>query len=182
MYCPRCGSQNVEAIKFCRQCGLSLQQITCFVEAGGTGTLQPSSARPANAPMPLLESSEMLVLRQKRIMAILAICITPVLVAIIGEEFFKIGDIAGLPFLLVPFGLMWAIFHFRIKIRQLQEAQLREHYAMQQAASQQLISGLGLSPQLSPPQTNPLNVANPGRSSVIEDETKKLPISNRSGQ
>ena len=37
MYCPRCGSPNTDTIKFCRQCGLALQQVTGYVASGGTG-------------------------------------------------------------------------------------------------------------------------------------------------
>jgi hypothetical protein len=137
--------------------------------------------------MPLLESSEMLALRQKRIMSILAICIVPIMMSIIGSEVFKLGEISGLPFLLVPFGIMWTVFHFRIKMRKLQEEQLRQHYAMQQAmytqpTPQPIFASQPQQAHLPPPETNPFNVANPVGGSVIEDETRKLPIGNQSRQ
>ena len=181
MYCPRCGSQNAEKIKFCRQCGLSLQQITSFVAAGGTGALQQPAGQQAEAPMPLLESSAMLALKQKRIMTLLAICIAPVIFAILGEEYFRIGDLAGIPFLLVPFGVIWTIYRFKIKMRKLQEEQMKQHSAMQQAMHSQPTSQRELSPSeqqahLPPAQTNPFDIPDPVRGSVIEDETRKLPI------
>ena len=39
MYCPRCGSPNPDATKFCRQCGLALTQLTGYVASGGTAVL-----------------------------------------------------------------------------------------------------------------------------------------------
>src|SRR5262249_60104249 len=73
MYCPRCGSQNMDATKFCRQCGLPLAQVSDYVAAGGTGAL----ASPP-APPPLLETPEVVALKQQRILTILGICISPV--------------------------------------------------------------------------------------------------------
>jgi zinc ribbon protein len=183
MFCPRCGSQNAETIKFCRQCGLPLQQISSFVASGATGALQHPPAQPAQASMPLLESSEMLALKQKRIMTILAICIAPVMIAILGQEFFKLGDISGIPFLLVPIGIMWAVFRFKLKIRQLEEEQLKQRQAIQQAIYPQSTpqSTFASQPQqahLPSPETNPLDAANTVPSSVVEDETRKLPVGN----
>jgi uncharacterized membrane protein YvbJ len=113
MYCPRCGSQNTDATKFCRQCGLPLTQVMDYVAAGGTGAL----AHPPSPP-PLPETSEMLALKQKRILTILSVCIAPVVFAIIAEAL-KVGDIAGIPFLLVPVGIVWAAFHYRMQLRRL---------------------------------------------------------------
>src|SRR6185503_5824058 len=65
MYCPRCGSQNTEATKFCRQCGLALTQVIDYVSTGGTGTFaRPPSMQPL--PPPLMETAEMLSLKHKR--------------------------------------------------------------------------------------------------------------------
>ncbi|MGH9847764.1 MAG: zinc-ribbon domain-containing protein, partial [Blastocatellia bacterium] len=88
MYCPRCGMQNTETTKFCRQCGLSLAQITGFVSSGGTGALAgppPPTPQPPLVPGQLPETSEMLALKQKRTMTMLAMCILPVVLTIIGE-------------------------------------------------------------------------------------------------
>ena len=105
MYCPRCGSQDADATKFCRQCGLPLAQVSDYVATGGTGAI----ARPA-APPPLPETSEMLALKQQRILTIMGVCIAPIVLAILADEAFRVGDLAGLPFLLVPIGIVWARF------------------------------------------------------------------------
>src|SRR5438093_12963351 len=104
MFCPRCGSQNTDATKYCRQCGLPLAQVSDYVAAGGTGAI----ARPPAAALP--ETSEMLALRQQRTLTILGVCIAPVVFAALANEVFKFGDISGIPFLLVPIGIVWARF------------------------------------------------------------------------
>src|SRR5262245_36656710 len=187
MYCPRCGSQNTDATKFCRQCGLPLAQVSDYVAAGGTGAL----ASPPSPP-PLPETSETLALKQQRILTILGVCIAPIVFAILADEVFKVGDLAGIPFLLVPIGIVWARFRFKMRLRLLQERQLQEYYAQhhqpmpQQAPTPKLI----IQPQTDPspmaqsaqsaqlahvdaPRTNPLPEQSPG--SVVEDETRKFP-------
>ena len=198
MYCPRCGSQDTDATKFCRQCGLPLAQVSDYVAVGGTGAL----ARPSPPP-PLPETSEMLALKQKRTLTILSVCIAPIVFAILADEVFRVGDIAGLPFLLVPLGIVWARFRYKMQLRQMQERQLQEYYAQQhQPAPQQAMPQQAPTPKLiiqtqtdpsqlaqlaqlaqsaqsaqsaqtDAPRTNPLPEASPG--SVVEDETRKFP-------
>jgi hypothetical protein len=177
MYCPRCGSQNTDATKFCRQCGLPLAQVADYVAAGGTGALsQPTSPQPP----PLMDTSEMLALKHKRTLTILSVCIGPVVLAAIGDSL-KLGDIVGIPFLLIPIGIVWASFRYKMRLRRLQERQLQEYYAnqqSQQAPGPKLIiqapsnqTPIG-QPQLDAPRTNPL--AEPSHGSVVEDETRKF--------
>jgi hypothetical protein len=181
MYCPRCGSQDTDATKFCRQCGLPLAQVSDYVAAGGTGAL----ARPAAAP-PLPETSEMLALKQQRILTIMGVCIAPVVLAILADEVLKLGDIAGIPFLLVPIGIVWARFRYKMQLRRLQERQLQEYFAQQHQPAPQpaptpklIIQPPTGQPQLAQvaqkdaPRTNPLPEPSPG--SVVEDETRKFP-------
>ena len=186
MYCLRCGSQNTDATKFCRQCGLPLAQVSDYVAAGGTGAI----ARPP-APPPLPETSEMLALKQQRTLTILGVCIAPVVFAIFTNEVLKFGDLAGIPFLLVPIGIVWARFRYKMQLRRLQERQLQEYFAQQyQPAQQQAMTPkLIIQPQTDPsqsaqsaqsaqlaqvdaPKTNPLPEQSPG--SVVEDETRKF--------
>ncbi|HMB26879.1 MAG TPA: zinc ribbon domain-containing protein [Blastocatellia bacterium] len=187
MFCPRCGSQNTDATKYCRQCGLPLAQVSDYVAAGGTGAIH----RPPAAP-PLPETSEMLALRQQRILTILGVCIAPVVFAILANEVFKFGDISGIPFLLVPIGIVWARFRYKMQLRRLQERQFQEYYAQhhqpmpQQAPTPKLIIQPQTDPsqvgqvgqvaqlaQVDAPKTNPLPDPSPG--SVVEDETRKFP-------
>src|SRR5262249_34949814 len=150
MYCPRCGSQNTDATKFCRQCGLPLAQVSDYVSAGGTGAI----ARPP-APPPLPETSEALALKHQRTLTILGICIAPVVFAILADKVFHVGDLAGIPFLLVPIGIVWAGLRYRIQLRRLQERQLQEYYAQQyQPAPQQAMTPkLIIQPQTDPSQS-----------------------------
>ena len=184
MYCPRCGSQNTDATKFCRQCGLPLAQVSDYVAAGGTGAF----AHPTSPP-PLPETSEALALKHQRTLTILGICIAPIVFAILADKVFRVGDLAGLPFLLVPIGVVWAGLRYRIQLRRLQERQLQEYYAQhhqptpQQAPTPKLIiqpqtdpsqfAQLAQSAQVDAPRTNPLPEQSPG--SVVEDETRKFP-------
>jgi hypothetical protein len=184
MYCPRCGSQDTDATKFCRQCGLPLAQVNDYVAAGGTGAL----ARPATPPS-LPETSEMLALKQKRTLTILSVCIAPIVFAILADEVLRMGDIAGLPFLLVPLGIVWARFRYKMQLRRMQERQLQEYYAQQlQPAPQPAptpkliiqpptdpshLAQLAQSANVDAPRTNPLPEPSPG--SVVEDETRKFP-------
>jgi zinc-ribbon domain len=183
MYCPRCGSQNTDATKFCRQCGLPIAQITDYVATGGTGALaQPPS------PPPLIETSEMLALKHKRALTIISVCIAPIILAILADEVLHYDDLAGIPFLLVPIGIVWARFRYKTQLRRLQERQLQEFYERQQQAMPPQATGPKLiiqapsnqapsaQPQLAQsdaPRTNPL--AEPSSGSVIEDETRKFP-------
>jgi len=183
MYCPRCGSQNTDATKFCRQCGLPLAQVSDYVTAGGTGAI----ARPtAPQPPPLPETSEMLALKQQRTLTILGVCIAPIVLAILSNEVLGLGDISGIPFLLVPLGIVWARFRYKMRLRRLQERQLQEYYALQyqQAPQQAPTPKLIIQPptdqpqlaqfaQMDAPRTNPLPEQSPG--SVVEDETRKFP-------
>jgi len=163
---------------------LPLAQVSDYVAAGGTGAI---ARPPAAAAMP--ETSEMLALRQQRILTILGVCIAPVVFAILANEVFKFGDISGIPFLLVPIGIVWARFRYKMQLRRLQERQLQEYYAQhhqpmaQQAPTPKLIiqpqtdpSQLAQSAQVAQvdaPKTNPLPEQSPG--SVVEDETRKFP-------
>lgn len=179
MYCPRCGSQNTETTKFCRQCGLPLQQVTGYVATGGTGALTQPSPNPAPPPQ-FAETAEMMALKHKRTLTILSVCILPIIFAIIADNVLKLDDLAGIPFLLVPLGIVWASFRYKTQLRRLQEEQLRQSYAQRQP--QQTSAGQPYfqpqtyqqpAPQLNAPMTNPLGA--PSQGSIIEDETRKLP-------
>ena len=181
MYCPRCGTANTETIKFCRQCGLPIAQISGFVASGGTGALvSPPGMQHHPAPVQLAESSEMLALKQKRIMTIMAMIFLPIVLAIIGEELFNAGEVFAVTFLLIPLGITWAIYHYKTQLRRLQEQQMQQHFAVQQHGYQQPVAPAAPIPQplfqgqLAPPPTNPLNVASAMPSSVVEEETRRF--------
>lgn len=184
MFCPRCGSSNTENTKFCRQCGLPLAQVSNIVATGGTGALvSPPPVQTPAVPIQLAETSEMLALKQKRILTILATILLPIIGAIIAEEVLFAGEAFAVLFLLIPLGVTWAIYHYKTQLRRLQEQQLQQHFAAQQPVYQQPVQSTVQSApnpqpmfqgQLSPPPTNPLNVVSPMPSSVVEEETRKF--------
>ncbi|MDX2039617.1 MAG: zinc ribbon domain-containing protein [Acidobacteriota bacterium] len=187
MFCPRCGSANNETIKYCRQCGLPLAQVGNFVSTGGTGALVSSPQintmntvqQQPPVPIQLAETSEMLALKQKRILTIMAMILLPILLAIVGEEMANAGEVFAATFLLIPLGVTWAVYHYKTQLRRLQEKQLQQHFAVQQPMYQQPPQAAPMPQpmfqgQLSPPPTNPLNVANSAPNSVVEEETRKF--------
>jgi hypothetical protein len=173
MYCPRCGSPNTETTKYCRQCGLPLLQVSNYVATGGTGQLyQPPSN--AQSPPELQETAEMITLRQKKVLTILGICLAPIVFAIIGDGVLGLGEVVGVPFVMLPFGIVWAVYHFKAQLRRLQEQQMKEYLAQQQMPPQPVFQPQAQQPALSPPPTNPLNAAGSARGSVTEEETRRL--------
>lgn len=181
MYCPRCGTANTETIKFCRQCGLPIAQVGNFVASGGTGALvsPPTIQQQPSLPIQLAETSEMLALKQKRILTILAMILLPIVATIIGDQMFNAGEVFATMFLLIPLGVTWAIYHYKTQLRRLQEQQIQQHFAPYQQPAQSVgqtssVPKPMFQGQLSPPPTNPLNVANPIPSSVVEDETRRF--------
>ncbi len=184
MFCPRCGTANTETIKFCRQCGLPIAQVSGYVATGGTGPLMVPPAMPVpTAPMQLAETSEMLALKQKRVLTILAMILLPIVAAIVGEEVFNAGEVFSVLFLLIPLGVTWAVFHYKTQLRRLQEKQIQQHFMAQQpfyppagqAVPPVSIPQPQFQAQLPPPPTNPLNLANPIPGSVIEEDTRRFP-------
>lgn len=180
MFCPRCGSPNPETTKFCRQCGLGLQAVTGYVAGGGTAQLsqpQPTSANP------IAKVTEGLPPKQKMILAILAMVMSPAIFGTLG-----LGWLSGVSAVLMPLGIVFAVMWYKAQERRLREAMQQRMYPPvppyqmpvqmppafplfqpgQQAAPQTHQQPVYHQPV--PPPTNPLT---PG--SIVEDETRRLP-------
>lgn len=141
MFCPRCGVPNPETTKFCRQCGLSLTQVSSYVATGGTGQLTPVK----EATSQLTQITAGYTPRQKMILTVLCLVFIPLMTAIMTEPL-------GLDDFFVPFsilcmciGIPWAVIHFRNQQRLLDQQQW--HAQMQR---QQMQAGVPL-PPLAPP-------------------------------
>lgn len=205
MYCPRCGSLNADTTKYCRQCGLPLAQLADYVARGGTTPL--AQANLPNLAQPVTQSLEGMTPRQKMALTIIGLTMLIPLFAVTGEVLFHNEEIAAIPAMLLPFGIIWAVFHFRNQARRLEQEQWQRQMQMNQ-----MHAGAPLQPQpylpppvqppiqqatqpprpqavlqpmpapsyqtplpatpQEPPNTNPLGNA---PSSVVEDETKRLP-------
>jgi hypothetical protein len=155
MYCPNCGSLAAEGTKFCRQCGLSLNKLAEYIASGGTDSLL---SQPSERKMGRLTPTQQLVL------TIMFFVFTPALFGVIGQQI-GMEELAGIPAVLMPLGIVWACFHYKNQRRRLRENELRRTL---EPSTQNLPSQLYQPPLQSAP-TNPIV------GSVIEDETKQLP-------
>jgi zinc ribbon protein len=95
MFCPRCGQQAAEEVRFCSRCGLPLVAAAILVEAGGGGAPESAQAE-ANVGLTPRQRGT-----RKGLMIIAGGVIFFVLVAIlmtIKEDFFPFLILAGLIF------------------------------------------------------------------------------------
>ena len=58
-------------------------------------------------------------LRQKMALTIIGMTMLPPFSGIVGEALFDAGEIVGLLGVLLPLGIIWALFHFRNQTRRL---------------------------------------------------------------
>lgn len=179
MYCPRCGSPNTDTTKYCRQCGLPMTQVSGYVSTGGTGTLAPA---PSTGSTPLDKVTEGLTLKQRLVLTILLWLISPALLAVLDETLGGFGIIDRIiPFaaILMPVGIVWAVFRYKAKKRlleaQAEHAQLSAPQPMPVSYKQPLIEQAPYRPPIEPPRTNPLTVEKSMPGSVTEEETRHLP-------
>lgn len=201
MYCPRCGSPNSDTTKFCRQCGLGLQQVTGYVASGGTAQLphQP----PVVPPNPLAQATDGFTPKQKMILTILLMVLSPAIFgtfgAVTGLDEFG-AALAGICAVLLPVGIVFTVMRYKAQQRKLQQAAMQQPfypppptrtmpqpmqyqmpppvapYSLPQGTQQpiqQPVQQPTQQPVYHQPAPPPTNPLGPG--SVIEDETRRLP-------
>lgn len=180
MFCPRCGSPNPDATKFCRKCGLGLQQLTGYVASGGTAPLPPPQTGSADL---ISKATDGLTPKQQMILLIMMFAMSPAIFGTLG-----LGRLSGISAVLIPIGIVFVVMRYKAQQRKLQETMMAQQsmyppmqqqmppvtpYSLPQPA-QQPIPQTQRQPvyqQPSPPPTNPLKQP----LSVVEDETRKLP-------
>jgi hypothetical protein len=176
MFCPRCGSPNTETTKFCRQCGLPLNQIVNYVESGGTASLSPSPA----SSSPISTVTEGMTPGQRLILTILLFVFAPAIFGVLGKvlgiEFIARG-LAGISAVLLPIGIVWAIFRYKAQLRRLNQQQVQQTIQPPNHQSQPVLPPQSYQPPLPSSPTNP--IATPVRGSVTEDETQRFPGQNK---
>ena len=176
MYCPRCGSQNTDTIRFCRQCGLALVEVNGYVTSGGTSSLLPHPNLPP----------ETFTLKQKKVLAILVSIFGPIGLATFLTSLGANEDSIPLFMLAIPFLITISVMYFNNRIRYQQQMQnvaqplppisqqayVPPHPQAWLQAPAMPVNAVPMSdvPRTAP-NTNPL--AQP--LSVTEDETKRLP-------
>lgn len=102
MFCPRCGQQAAEEIRFCSRCGLPLGAAAELVEAGGSLTLEPSAANAGLTPRQRGTRKGLMIAAGGSVfLVIVAILMT------IKEDFFPFLILAGL---LITIGVMRMLY------------------------------------------------------------------------
>lgn len=164
MFCPRCGSGIDEGLKYCRNCGLPIGQISGYVASGGTKDLMQMSP----APPPLTRMG--FTIKQVLGLRIAASLLLPAFVGMLASLGHWPDEVIGIAAVLAPFLILLSIFRYRAQAI---------HQAAAMDSGRQINASL---PPLPPPpvlpmpaqkNTNPLNAAQPV--SVIEDETVRFP-------
>lgn len=164
MYCPRCGSPNTDTTKFCRQCGLSMTQLSGYIASGGTGALKDSGSV-------VDKVTEGLTLKQRLVLTILLWVLSPAFLAIFSEAFNMKFVENLIPFVavLMPVGIVWSVFRYKAQKSRL-EAQTGQ--TLPEGYRQPVIEQYR--PPVDSPPTNPLDARQRAPHSVTEDDTRHL--------
>jgi hypothetical protein len=100
--------------------------------------------------------------------------LSPAIFAVIAESLGLPSGIASIPAVLMPVGIIWAVFHYKAVVRRREME--RQYITMSPAAARTpqtpQVGAVPYPTALPPHQTNPLAEVPPG--SVVEDETRKL--------
>ena len=167
MFCPRCGAPINDSLKYCRNCGLPISQVSSYVATGGTANIAPPSATSTH-------SGEYLTPKQRLVLTIMLMILSPAIFAVIAESLGLHPGIASIPAVLMPVGIIWAVFHYKAVVRRREME--RQYITMSPAAARTpqtpQVGAVHYPTALPPHQTNPLAEVPPG--SVVEDETRKL--------
>jgi hypothetical protein len=156
-------------LKFCRACGLPLAQVSTYVATGGTANLTPGQSPPQ------LEFDEYLTPGQKLALTIVLLLLSPALLALIAEAFGAPEELVAIPAVLMPAGILWAVFHYKAVMRRRKAMAVQMNPAPMtpvQLAQHPPAESYPYPPELPQSRTNPL--AEVQRGSVIEDETRRL--------
>ncbi|MCI0664595.1 MAG: zinc ribbon domain-containing protein [Acidobacteria bacterium] len=163
MFCPRCGSSNSDTTKFCRQCGLPLTQVTDYVASGGTAPLTHSPSSSSR----ITKSIEWMTPKQQLVVTILLLTFLPAIFGVFEGMIGLGGGLAGISAVLMPIGIVLAIFRYSYQKRHLGRQQI------QNSQPQPLLQPESSNQPIYTPPTNP--IATPVQGSVTEDETQRFP-------
>ncbi len=173
MFCPRCGSPNPDTTKFCRQCGLGLQQVTGYVASGGTAPLPQMQSGSGDI---ISKATEGMTPKQQMVLLIMLMVMSPAIFGVLG-----LGSLSGISAVLMPIGIVFTVMRYKAQKRRLQEMMIAQPmyppmppgapYSLPQPGQQPVPQSYQPPVyQPSPPPTNPLKPP----ASVVEDETKRF--------
>ena len=180
MYCPRCGAPNTDTTRFCRQCGLSLMEVTNYVATGGTAPLAPHASQAAHIAGSFSPN-------QKMWLSIVLLTCSPAIAAVLGRPFGLNHLLPGIFAVLMPITIPMAVMYFRNQAKRLApmnpqpQAQMYappqpQPQAYLQAPLQAPMMPVSAVPSSETPRTTPnTNPFARQPISVIEDETNRLP-------
>ena len=156
MFCPRCGQQSPDEVRFCPRCGFQLAVIAPYVKGDGQ-----SPAEAAAPPAPLMTARRRGIRRGAKLMFFCAV-VLPV-AALLAFE----GDAPG-PLLLVLTGglagLLWMVYSwlFNDNVVPVESRASRRRRRKKELAAGQA------SPALGPAQFNPAPLFNQRRGNTAE--------------
>lgn len=186
IYCPQCGSGMNESTKFCKNCGLPLTQLSTYVQTGGTAPLSGPPTAPTGEPQkPNFLNT--LTPRQRLVLLILMLVFAPAFLAVLGDfggPFRLFEALVPLAALLMIPGIIWAVFDYRNRMRQLAPPPWVQGQPLPSASPQahQMPPAQAQQPPYQPPQSLPPQRTRPLsdiQGSVVEGETQRLPENRR---
>jgi hypothetical protein len=151
MFCPKCGQQSSDEVRFCPRCGLQLAGLAAYIAANGEA--------PAGAPVPLapLVTARRRGMRRGAKLMFICAVLTPV-AALLAFE----GDAPG-PLLLVMTaflaGLAWMVFSWLFNDNTV---------PVGKGARRKDLGAAGGSPALGAPQFTPAPLFNQQRANTAE--------------
>ena len=156
MFCPKCGQQSSDGVRFCPRCGLQLAGLAAYVAA--------NEDAPAGAPVPqapLMTARRRGMRRGAKLMFISGVLLPAA--ALLAFE----GDAPG-PLLLVCTmglaGLLWMIYSFLFNDNTVPVA----GRAARKAARKRDLAAAGERPALGAPQFTPASLFNQQRGNTAE--------------
>jgi zinc-ribbon domain len=165
MFCPRCGSSNSDTTKFCRQCGLSLSPVTEYVASGGTAPLANSPSSSSR----IRKTFQWMTPVQQMVMTIILLACLPAIFGVLDEIIGISTGLAGISAVLMPIGIVLAIFRYTYQKRRLER---QRAHPQEYQPPQPVLQPESSNQPIGAPPTNPIATPVPG--SVTEDETQQL--------
>jgi hypothetical protein len=151
MFCPKCGQQSSEEVRFCPRCGLSLAGLPAYVAANGSAAAGPS------APLPLVMTARRRGMRRGAKLMFICAVLLPAAALLAFED-----DAPG-PLLLVCTtflaGLAWMVYSWLFSDNVL---------PVGKGARRKDLGAAGDRPALGAPQFTPAPLFNQQRANTAE--------------
>lgn len=176
IYCPRCTAEINDNLKYCKGCGLPVENLHAYVAGAGNKRLPSSSQPGSEAILTPLQRLILTIVISASVPTALAVCY-----ALLGDQFRLLSDSVKQVFLTLMvvsevFALpliVWAIFKYVAQKRSMRPQTLPAVLTPEPFLSSEVVNADHL---LKSPTTNPLTLETSARGSVTEDDTKQLAV------